>query len=250
MSNLSKTAIITGATGGLGEAIARTFAANGHNIVLSGRDENKLAQIAESLGDPNGVLAVAGDVSDAASRHALVSRALERFAGIDVLINNAGIFEPRPFLEVDEAYLDQFLNTNLKGTFFLSQSVVPVMQERGGGAIINIGTVLVDHALAGVPVTAPIVSKAAVHALTAQLAAEFGKDNIRVNTIAPGIIRSPIHARNGIEDVDSLAGLHLLGRIGEPDEIADAALMLATNEFITGTNLNVDGGHTAGHAIG
>ena len=117
------------------------------------------------------------------------------------------------------------------------------------GAIINIGTVLVDHALADEPVTAPIVSKGAVHALTTQLAAEFGEDNIRVNTIAPGIIRTPIHARNGIENADSLAGLHLLGRIGEPDEIADAALMLATNEFISGINLNVDGGHVAGHAV-
>jgi NAD(P)-dependent dehydrogenase (short-subunit alcohol dehydrogenase family) len=109
--------------------------------------------------------------------------------------------------------------------------------------------VLVDHAIGGVPVTAPIASKGAIHALTGQLAAEFGKDNIRVNTIAPGIIRTPIHARNGIEDTDSLAGLHLLERIGEPEEIANAALLLATSEFITGTILNVDGGHVAGHAL-
>ena len=131
----------------------------------------------------------------------------------------------------------------------MSQAVIPHMKTAGGGAIVNIGTVLVDHALTGVPVSAAIASKGAVHALAGQLAAEFGPDNIRVNTIAPGIIRTPIHARNGIEDVDSLAGLHLLGRIGEPDEVADAALMLANNGFISGATLNVDGGHVAGHAI-
>ncbi len=123
------------------------------------------------------------------------------------------------------------------------------MRDAGGGSVINIGTVLVDHALGGVPVTAPIVSKGAIHALTGQLAAEFGKDNIRVNTIAPGIIRTPIHARNGIEDADNLAGLHLLDCIGEPKEIASAAILLATSDFITGTVVNVDGGHVAGHAL-
>ena len=164
-------------------------------------------------------------------------------------MNNAGVFEPRPFLEVDENHLDRFLNVNLKGTFFLTQAAIPHFKENGGGSVINIGTVLVDHAIAGVPTTAPIVSKGAIHALTGQLAAEFGKENIRVNTIAPGIIRTPIHARNGIEDADSLAGLHLLDRIGEPEEIANAALLLAESEFVTGTIFKVDGGHVAGHAI-
>ena len=149
---------------------------------------------------------------------------------------------------MDEAYLDRFLSVNLKGTFFLTQAVIPHLMAVGGGAVINVGTVLVDHAIAGVPTTAPIASKGAIHALTGQLAAEFGKDNIRVNTIAPGIIRTSLHARNGIEDADSLAGLHLLDRIGEPDEIADAALLLARSDFITGTILKVDGGHVAGHA--
>ncbi len=151
---------------------------------------------------------------------------------------------------MDEDSLDRFLSVNLKGTFFLTQAVIPHLKEVGGGAVINVGTVLVDHAIGGVPVTAAIASKGAIHALTGQLAAEFGKDNIRVNTIAPGIIRTPIHVRNGIEDADSLAGLHLLDRIGEPEEIANAALLLATSDFITGTILNVDGGHVAGHHIG
>ena len=249
MSNQTKTAIVTGASGGLGFAIAKSFIDHGFNVVLTGTNEDKLMSAHVALGSPDTVLTVAADVASTADRQRLVEASLSRFGRIDVLVNNAGIFEPRPFLDVDEAYLDRFLSVNLKGTFFLTQAVIPHLKEVGGGAVINVGTVLVDHAIGGVPVTAAIASKGAIHALTGQLAAEFGKDNIRVNTIAPGIIRTPIHARNGIEDADSLAGLHLLDRIGEPEEIANAALLLATSDFITGTILNVDGGHVAGHAL-
>ena len=248
MSN-TQTAIITGASGGLGTAIATMFVANGFNVVLTGTDDAKLKAVQAQLAAPDATAIVVANVADASDRKRLTSETLKHFGRIDVLVNNAGVFEPRPFLEVDEAHLDRFLEVNLKGTFFLTQAVIPHLQKAGGGAVINIGTVLVDHAVAGVPTTAPIASKGAIHALTGQLAAEFGKDNIRVNTIAPGIIRTPIHARNGIEDVDSLAGLHLLDRIGEPDEIARAALLLATSEFVTGVTLNVDGGHVAGHEL-
>ncbi len=249
MSHDNKTAIVTGASGGLGQAIAAAFVEDGYNVVLTGTREDPLHAVADSLNAPERVLAVIADVAEAQDRARLVAATLACFGRIDVLVNNAGIFEPRPFLEVDEAYFDRFMNVNLKGTYFLTQAVVPQMKDVRGGAVVNIGTVLVEHAIAGVPTTAPIASKGAIHALTGQLAAELGKDNIRVNTIAPGIIRTPIHARNGIEDADSLAGLHLLGRIGEPREIADAALLLANSDFITGTIFNVDGGHVAGHAI-
>ncbi len=249
MSKHRKTVIVTGASGGIGYAVAKAFVGHDDNVVLTGTSEDKLKSAEATIGSPTTVLTVVADVTSAADRERLVDAALSRFGRIDVLVNNAGLFEPRPFLEVDEDHLDRFLEVNLKGTFFLTQAVIPHLIAGGGGAIINVGTVLVDHAIAGVPATAAVASKGAIHALTAQLATEFGKDNIRVNTIAPGIIRTPIHARNGIEDADSLAGLHLLDRIGEPEEIAGAALVLATNEFITGTILNVDGGHVAGHAL-
>ena len=100
------------------------------------------------------------------------------------------------------------------------------------------------------PASAAIASKAALHSLTEQLAAEFGGDNIRVSTIATGIIDTPLHAKHGIEDVDAFAGLHLVNRIGKPADVANAVVMLATNDFITGTTLRVDGGHAAGHAFG
>ena len=151
---------------------------------------------------------------------------------------------------MNDTDLDRFLDINLKGTFYASQAVIRQMiQQKSGGSIINIGTVLVDHAIAGFPATAPLTSKGAIHALTRQLAAEFGKENIRVNTIAPGIIRSPLQGKIGVEDADSLAGLHLLGRIGEPSEVAEAAYYLAFSEFITGETINVAGGHTVGHTI-
>jgi NAD(P)-dependent dehydrogenase (short-subunit alcohol dehydrogenase family) len=249
MSNLRKTAIVTGASGGIGLAVAKAFIDHDYNVVLHGTSEEKLNAVHAEIGSPEDVLLVAADVGVASDRQRLVDATLDRFGRIDVLVNNAGIFEPRPFLEVEETYLDRFLDVNLKGTFFLTQAAIPHFRDVGRGSVINIGTVLVDHAIAGVPTTAPIASKGAIHALTGQLAAEFGKDNIRVNTIAPGIIRTPIHARNGIEDADSLAGLHLLDRIGEPEEIANAALLLAESEFVTGTIIKVDGGHVAGHAI-
>lgn len=111
-----------------------------------------------------------------------------------------------------------------------------------------------NHAIGGFPATTALASKAAVHSLTEQLAAELGKDNIRVTTVsgraAPGVIDTPIHAKNGIDDTASLAGLHLLGCVGASANIAEAVLMLATNDFITGTTLRVDGGHSAGHHLG
>jgi NAD(P)-dependent dehydrogenase (short-subunit alcohol dehydrogenase family) len=249
MSQHRKTAIVTGASGGIGSAIAEALVEHDYNVVLTGTDADRLAAVETAIGSQS-VLSVVADVASAADRRRLVEAAVSRFGRIDVLVNNAGVFEPQPFLEVDESTLDRFLDVNLKGTYFLTQAVIPHLQAAGGGAVINVGTVLVDHALGGVPASAAVASKGAIHALTVQLAAEFGKDNIRVNTIAPGIVRTPMHARNGIEDADSLAGLHLVERIGEPEEIAQVAVQLATNGFISGTTINVDGGHVAGHRLG
>ena len=249
MSQHRKTAIVTGASGGIGSAIAEALVEHDYNVVLTGTDADRLAAVETAIGSQS-VLSVVADVASAADRRRLVEAAVSRFGRIDVLVNNAGVFEPQPFLEVDESTLDRFLDVNLKGTYFLTQAVIPHLQAAGGGAVINVGTVLVDHALGGVPASAAVASKGAIHALTVQLAAGFGKDNIRVNTIAPGIVRTPMHARNGIEDADSLAGLHLVERIGEPEEIAQVAVQLATNGFISGTTINVDGGHVAGHRLG
>jgi NAD(P)-dependent dehydrogenase (short-subunit alcohol dehydrogenase family) len=250
MSTNIGTVLITGASTGLGNEIAQAFLGKGSNVVLNSSNDKKLREAAEKLDNAEKVAFVTGDIGRKETSQKMVSLAVERFGSVNVLVNNAGVFSPKPFLEVDENELDKFLNINLKGTYFASQAVIAQMLKQGrGGAIVNVGTVLVDHAIGGFPVTAPMTSKGAIHTLTKQLAAEFGKNNIRVNTIAPGIIRTPIHARNGIEDVDSLAGLHLLNRVGEPEDIANAALYLATANFVTGQILTVDGGHGAGHHL-
>lgn len=240
-----QTVIVTGASSGIGLEIARYFLDRGDNVVINSQTESKLQQVYNELGADENLAMVAGSVADKAVGEKLAKTAIEKFGSIDVLVNNAGIYENKPFLEVTEDYLDRFLNTNLKGTFFTTQSVIPQMQKQKDGVIINIGTPLVYHAIAQSPSTAPISSKGAIHALTLQLAAEFGKDNIRVNIVAPGLIRTPMHD----ESIDNNAGIHLINRIGEPEEVAQMVHAIAKNTFISGAIINVDGGMGAGHNL-
>lgn len=244
-----KTVIVTGASSGVGKAIAQYFLEHGWNVVMNASNAENLQKTYDEFGSPTTAICVAGNIANKSTGELLVKTALDVFGSVDVLINNAGIFAPKPFLEVEEADIDRFYEVNLKGTFFTSQSAIREMLLTGGGSIINIGTVLVDHAIGGFPATAPVVSKGGVHALTNQLAAEFGKQNIRVNTLALGIIRSPLQAKIGVQDSDSLAGLHLLNRIGEGRNVAELAYSVATNDFISGEIINLDGGHIAGHHL-
>ncbi len=245
----NKTVIITGASTGIGKEIAKHFIARGSNVVMNSSNQENLEMAYEELGSPSNAVYLVGDISKNQTRIKLANLAIEKFNAIDVLINNAGVFSSKPFLDVEEKDLDYYLNINLKGTYFTSQAVMPQMLKQKSGSIINIGTVLVEHAIDGFPASAPITSKGAIHSLTRQLAAEFGKHNIRINTVAAGIIRSPLQKKLGIENADSLAGLHLLNRIGEVNEIAEAVYYLATANFVTGETINIAGGHTVGHAI-
>jgi NAD(P)-dependent dehydrogenase (short-subunit alcohol dehydrogenase family) len=239
-----QTIIVTGASSGIGKEVARHFLANGDNIVINSSTAEKLEEVYRELGAGENLAMVVGNVYDKKTGEKLLATAIEKFGSADVLVNNAGIFETKPFLEVDEAYLDRFLNTNLKGTYFTTQAIIPQMLKQRGGVVINIGTPLVNHGLSGVPITAQMVSKGAIHALTIQLAAEFGKDNIRVNTIAPGTIRTPMH-----DNADQTAGLHLLNRVGEVEDIAEMVYTVAKSNFINGATINVDGGLGAGRNL-
>ena len=249
MTKDKKVVIVTGASSGIGFNLARTLLAKGYRVVMNSSNKERLEKAYADLGQPEDAVIVVGDIGKAETGKKLVAAAIEAFGRVDALINNAGIFEPRPFLEVDEAHLDKFLSIGLKGTYFATQAAIPELKKQGGGHVINIGTTLLDHALGGLPITAPMAAKGAIRAISAQLAAEFSKDNIRVNTVAPGIIRTPMHTKDGVDNADSMAGLHLLGRVGETKDIASAVLYLLESDFVTGIELRVDGGYAAGHTL-
>ncbi|TDO83017.1 NAD(P)-dependent dehydrogenase (short-subunit alcohol dehydrogenase family) [Flavobacterium chryseum] len=240
-----QTIIVTGAASGIGKGIAKYFLERGDNVVINSVTPASLENTFNEFGAGENLAMFAGDISNKQTGEQLVKIALEKFGSVDVLVNNAGIFDSKPFLEVDEAYLDKFLTTNLKGTYFTTQAVVPQMLKQKDGVVINIGTPLVNHGLGGWPATAPIASKGAIHAITVQLAAEFGKQNIRFNTVAPGVIRTPMHG----DKADLSAGLHLLNRVGEIDDVAEMVYTVAKSTFITGAIINVDGGKAAGHNL-
>jgi len=240
-----QTIIVTGAASGIGKGIAKYFLDRGDNVVINSVTPSALESTYREFGAGDNLAMFAGDVSKKETGEQLVKIALEKFGSVDVLVNNAGIFDSKPFLEVDEAYLDKFLTTNLKGTYFTTQSAIAQMLKQKDGVVINIGTPLVNHGLGGWPASAPVSSKGAIHALTIQLAAEFGKQNIRVNTVAPGVIRTPMHG----DKADQNAGLHLLNRVGEIDDVAEMVYIVAKSTFITGSIINVDGGKGAGHNL-
>ena len=241
----TKTVLITGASSGIGLGIAEAYLDLGAHVVLNARNEARLVDVAQKLGQPDRIALVPGDIGLKGTGQRIVDAAVERFGRADVLVNNGGHFYPKPFTDYTEGDLDGFLATHLKGSYLASQAAVTQMRKQGGGAIINITTVLALRAVKAIPSSAPVSAKGAMNALTRSLAIELAPDNIRVNAVAPGIIKTPIHGRTDEQFVE-LNGMQPLGRVGEVKDIVDAVLYLADASFVTGVVLAVDGGVAAG----
>lgn len=249
----NKVAIVTGAASGIGAASARRFAAEGAAVVVADVREAKAADVARQIGDDGGhAVAVQVDVADAASVEALVADTVSRFGGLDVLFNNAGTLRPGTAVELSVEDWDFVMGVNVRSVFLGAKYAVPAMEARGGGSIINTASVSGLHGDGGAVVYA--ASKAAVINLTRALSTDHAPAGIRVNAICPGTIQTPpvlrMVSNPGVLELNVNA--HALGRLGRPEEIAAAAVWLASDEssFVTGEAINVDGGLRARSPLG
>jgi NAD(P)-dependent dehydrogenase (short-subunit alcohol dehydrogenase family) len=236
MSPTRKVAVITGASQGIGAGLVQGFLDRGCRVVANSRSIEPVASA--------DLLAIAGDIADPAVADRVIGSAVERFGRVDTLVNNAGIFIAKPFTDYTEADFAAKISVNLAGFFHVSQRAVRQMLTQGGGHIVNLTTTLVGQPVKGVPSALASLTKGGLDAVTRSLAIEYADRGIRVNAVAPGVIKTPMHPP---ETHPSLAGLHPLGRMGEVQEIVEAVLYLDSATFVTGETLHVDGGAHAGH---
>jgi NAD(P)-dependent dehydrogenase (short-subunit alcohol dehydrogenase family) len=235
-STANKVAVITGASQGIGAALVTAYRKLGYAVVANSRT------ITPS--DDPMVLTVAGDIADPAVGARVIEQGLATFGRIDTLVNNAGVFVAKPFTDYTDTDFDLVTGVNLRGFFEVSKRAIAAMLSTGGGHVVNISTSLVDHANTQVPSALASLTKGGLNAVTKSLAIEYAARGIRVNAVAPGIIRTPMHPA---ETHEFLAAMHPVGRMGEISDIVDAITYLETATFVTGEILHVDGGQSAGH---
>ena len=231
-----KVALITGGSQGIGAGLVEGYRRLGYAVVANSRT------IAPS--DDQDLVTVAGDISDPAIADAVVTAALNSFGRVDTLVNNAGIFIAKPFLDYTIEDFDTALSVNLGGFFHITQKAVAQMSAQGSGHVVNVTTTLVEHALTNVPSALASLTKGGTAAVTKSLAIEYAARGIRFNAVSPGIIKTPLHSP---ETFDTYAGLHPVGRMGTIDDIVHGVLYLEQAPFVTGEFLHVDGGQSAGN---
>lgn len=238
MSSDRKIVVITGASRGIGAELVKGFRGIGYGVVANSRS-NKSSDVAD---DPD-ILWVDGDIALPETADRIVNEAIRQFGRIDTLINNAGIFIPKPFTDYSEADFVMTTSVNLAGFFHISQRAASRMLQAGAGHIVNLTASIGEHSVASVPTALTALTKGGLLAVTRSLAIEYAGRGIRVNAVSPGATKTPM---NSPEMHKFLAGLQPMGRMGEMHEIVEAVLYLEKAAFVTGEILHVDGGATAG----
>jgi NAD(P)-dependent dehydrogenase (short-subunit alcohol dehydrogenase family) len=237
----TKTAIVTGASQGIGAGIVKAFLEHDFNVVASSRDILQSKEVAAS----DRVALVEGDIGDPQTASTIVETALSRFKSIDALVNNAGIFFLKPFTEYTSDDLKALISVNIGGFLYVTQlAIKQMLAQKSGGSIVTITGALAHNPIRGVTASVPMITKGGLETITQHLAIEYAKDGIRVNAVSPGVVDTPLH-KNTPREV--MASLSPMGRISTPKEIADAVMYLTEARTVTGHILFVDGGAHVGH---
>jgi NAD(P)-dependent dehydrogenase (short-subunit alcohol dehydrogenase family) len=231
-----KVAIVTGASRGIGAGVAEAFSRAGYAVVATSRTI--------SSSDTRDFLTMSGDIAVVETAERVVQKAIDRFGRIDTLVNNAGIFVGKPFVEYTVDDYVAATAVNLTGFFHITQRVVRQMLAQGAGHVVNVTTSLVDHAQSKTPAALASLTKGGLNAVTRSLAIEFASRGVRVNAVSLGVIKNPSFDP---ESYAGLAELHPLGRVGEIDDVIQGILYLEQAPFVTGEILHIDGGQAAGH---
>jgi NAD(P)-dependent dehydrogenase (short-subunit alcohol dehydrogenase family) len=235
----SQTAIVTGASSGIGLGITRALLERGYQVVGNSRAISKSKELRAS---PDLVL-VDGDISQKDTAIKVADAAIGHFDRIDLLVNNAGIYLPKPFIEYTPEDFEKMIATNVGGYFFITQQAVTQMRKQKSGHIVSISTALTDQPLAGAPISLPVITKSTIPAFSRALAMEYVADGIRANTISPGVVDTPMHAN---DDHEVLKTLHPIPRLVQTSEVVDALLYLESAPMVNGENIRIDGGAHAG----
>jgi NAD(P)-dependent dehydrogenase (short-subunit alcohol dehydrogenase family) len=235
MQTKRKTMIVTGAAKGIGAGVTNAFIERGYNVVA-----NSLNTTASNFAASERLAVVGGDIGDPSTAHEIASTAIKTFGSIDGVVNNAGIFFTKPFTEYTAEDFEKLAGTNLRGYIYITQLAVrQMLMQNGGGSVTCLTSAMVEHPIAGIHASLPMVTKGGLEAITRSLAMEYAKEGIRFNAVAPGVVDTPMHASDSRESLQSLSPM---GEVSDIADIVDAIVYLTEARHVTGEVLHVDAG--------